>query len=107
MWRAEADGLLAGFRHAVSRCFSSARLPPDLCPCVSAKHTPERPSPTPLRHVPYRGRDGWTMVAASGGWLPSSRAEKDILILEINGNSSVVEIHRPKSSYSYIIPVAA
>lgn len=40
----------------------------------------------PSDTVPHGGRDGWTIVAARGGWLLSHRAEKDILILELNGN---------------------
>lgn len=69
-----------------------------VCSAVSRpkciRHTGnEVPPPRPPDSVPQGSPDGRTMVTACGGWAPS-KAEKDILILETNGNSSVVEAHR-------------
>lgn len=74
--------------------FSSARLPSG--PCVSATQARKPPTPSLLDSIPQGGPKGRTMAADP--WrtaLSSKEAEKDILILETNGNSSVVETHRP------------
>lgn len=80
---------------AASRVSFCSRLP-DYPPAhVYPPHGHESP-PSLLDSIPQGGPNGRTMVA--GSWrraLSSKEAEKDILILETNGTSSVVEAHRP------------